>query len=99
MKVVVVGLGIQGRKRLRIAGADAVATVDPVVTDAAYRRIEDVPPTRTRRAHCVCRTGKSPLLEYLCRAGSTSWSKSRCFRKPRHLARLKGARAANGVAC
>jgi scyllo-inositol 2-dehydrogenase (NADP+) len=43
LRTVVVGLGIQGKKRLAIAGSDAVATVDPVHPDAAYRRIEDVP--------------------------------------------------------
>jgi hypothetical protein len=43
MKVVVVGLGIQGKKRFSVAGPDAVGTVDPVVEHATWRRIEDVP--------------------------------------------------------
>jgi predicted dehydrogenase len=43
MRVVVAGLGVQGRKRLAIAGDDAVATVDPVAAGAKYRGIEDVP--------------------------------------------------------
>jgi len=43
MRVIVVGLGVQGKKRLAIAGKEAVATVDPFNTDAQYRRIEDVP--------------------------------------------------------
>src|SRR5258708_9397207 len=43
MRVVVVGLGVQGRKRTAIAGQEVVATVDPVLPDAGYRRIEDVP--------------------------------------------------------
>src|SRR5438105_4152171 len=43
MRVIVVGLGVQGRKRLRVAGDEAVGTVDPVNADAGYRRIEDVP--------------------------------------------------------
>src|ERR1700704_1946488 len=43
MRVVVVGLGVQGRKRTAIAGEEVVATVDPVLPDAGYRRIEDVP--------------------------------------------------------
>lgn len=42
-KVVVVGLGIQGKKRLKFAGADVVATVDPVVAAADHKKIEDVP--------------------------------------------------------
>ena len=43
MRVVVAGLGVQGHKRRRVAGADFVTAVDPVNTEAEYRRIEDVP--------------------------------------------------------
>lgn len=53
MRVVVVGLGIQGRKRRAIAGADVVATVDPVNPEADYRDLSDVPPG-TYDAALVC---------------------------------------------
>jgi predicted dehydrogenase len=43
MRVVVAGLGVQGHKRRRIAGADFVAAVDPVNEEARYRTIMDVP--------------------------------------------------------
>lgn len=43
MRAIVVGLGIQGRKRQTVAGSDVVATVDPVIAGATYRRVEDVP--------------------------------------------------------
>jgi scyllo-inositol 2-dehydrogenase (NADP+) len=43
LRVVVVGLGIQGKKRLAIAGNDAVATVDTVSPDAQFRALSDVP--------------------------------------------------------
>lgn len=43
MRVIVVGLGVQGKKRLAVARREAVATVDPVNTEAQYKRIEDVP--------------------------------------------------------
>jgi predicted dehydrogenase len=43
MRVVVAGLGIQGRKRRAIAGEEVVATVDPVVSGVDYRAIEQVP--------------------------------------------------------
>jgi predicted dehydrogenase len=43
MRVLVAGLGVQGRKRLAVAGSDAVATVDPIAPDAKFRRVEDVP--------------------------------------------------------
>ena len=37
------GLGIQGKKRLAIAGADAVATVDPFQSQAQFKDIQQVP--------------------------------------------------------
>ena len=43
MRVVVAGLGVQGRKRRAIAGVECVGTVDPVNPDADYRALEDVP--------------------------------------------------------
>ena len=38
MKVIVVGLGIQGRKRKEVAGSDVVATIDPVMAGADAQR-------------------------------------------------------------
>ncbi len=43
MRVVVAGLGVQGQKRRRVAGADFVAAADPVNREAQYKSIEDVP--------------------------------------------------------
>jgi scyllo-inositol 2-dehydrogenase (NADP+) len=43
MKTIVVGLGIQGNKRAKIAGKDLVATVDPVRPGAQYKAVQDVP--------------------------------------------------------
>jgi len=43
MKVIVVGLGVQGHKRREHAGADYVASVDPVNPEADYSNLEDVP--------------------------------------------------------
>jgi predicted dehydrogenase len=66
MRVVVVGLGVQGRKRTAIAGPEVVATVDPVLPDAGYRRIEDVPLNSYDAALlCVPDAPKVELLTYL----------------------------------
>lgn len=43
MRVVVIGYGVQGRKRARVAGADLVATVDPQISEASHRRLDDIP--------------------------------------------------------
>lgn len=66
MRVVVVGLGVQGRKRIDAAGADVIATVDPVVADAEYRTLEDVP-ADVYDAVLVC-TPDAPKIALLTRA-------------------------------
>ena len=43
MRVIVAGLGVQGRKRRRFAGADYIASVDPANQEADYRALSDVP--------------------------------------------------------
>ena len=70
MKVVVLGLGVQGKKRRAIAAGDVVATVDPVAEDVRYRRVEDVP-LGSYDAALVCTpdTAKVPVLAYLLDAG------------------------------
>lgn len=66
MRAIVIGLGIQGRKRLGIAGADAVATVDPAVKEARFRKIEDVPLSHYDAALvCTPDDAKLELLTYL----------------------------------
>lgn len=66
MRVVIVGLGIQGKKRLAIAGGDAVATVDPLQDSAQYHAIEDVPLDAYDAALvCTPDQAKLVLLRYL----------------------------------
>jgi scyllo-inositol 2-dehydrogenase (NADP+) len=66
MRVIVVGLGIQGNKRRQIAGADVVATVDPLVPEADYRSIEDVLTDRYDAALlCIPDDPKVGLIRYL----------------------------------
>lgn len=70
MRAIVVGLGVQGQKRRRFAGADFVAAVDPVNREAQYRRVEDVPPASYDAALvCVPDEPKVPLLRYLLDSG------------------------------
>lgn len=66
MKVVIVGLGIQGQKRRHHAGEDYFASVDPVNLDADYKSIEDVPLADYDAALCcVPDAPKIDLLNYL----------------------------------
>ena len=70
MKAIIVGLGIQGRKRLDIAGAEVTGTVDPQVDGATFRRLEDVP-LGSYDAALVCTPDgpKVALLTYLLEHG------------------------------
>ena len=66
MKVIVVGLGIQGKKRLAVAGPEAVATVDPIIVGATHKRIEDIPLDQYDAALVCTPDGpKHQLLSYL----------------------------------
>lgn len=66
MRVIVVGLGVQGRKRLAVAGKEAVATVDPFNADAHYKRVEDVPLLSYDAALlCIPDEAKLELITYL----------------------------------
>ena len=70
MRVIVVGLGVQGAKRKRVAGPDCVAAVDPVNADAEFRNFQDVPVERYDAALCCIPDGpKIELLTYLARHG------------------------------
>jgi scyllo-inositol 2-dehydrogenase (NADP+) len=70
MRVIVVGLGVQGHKRRRFAGPDFVAAVDPVNREAEYRRVEDVPLERYDAALlCVPDEPKVGILRYLLERG------------------------------
>jgi scyllo-inositol 2-dehydrogenase (NADP+) len=101
MRVVVVGLGVQGRKRRAVAGPEVVATVDPVVAGADYRRIEDVPASSYDAAMlCVPDASKLALLDFLAAQG-----KHMLLEKPllagdeAALTRLAGRVRRAGVVC
>jgi len=66
VKTIVVGLGVQGAKRLAVAGADVVATVDPFHPRADYKGVEDVPlDAFTAALVCTPDAAKLDILEYL----------------------------------
>ena len=66
MRVIVVGLGVQGAKRKKFAGPDFVSSVDPVNAGAEFRELGDVPLDRYDAALCCIPDGpKIELLAYL----------------------------------
>jgi len=76
MRVVVAGLGVQGYRRRKFAGADYVASVDPVNSEADYVALPEVPldhydavlacvpdhPKRELLSYCIAH-GKHVLVE------------------------------------
>ena len=66
MRIAVIGLGVQGRKRQAVAGDRVTVTVDPVAPGAAYRTIQEAP-LDAFDAACVCVPDgeKLPILRHL----------------------------------
>ena len=66
MRVVVVGLGVQGHKRRRFAGSDFVCTADSRNPEADFRDLRDVSLEKYDAALlCVPDAPKVELLDYL----------------------------------
>jgi scyllo-inositol 2-dehydrogenase (NADP+) len=85
MRVVVVGLGIQGRKRAAVAAQDLVATVDPIVIDADYQDLMAVPLNSYDAVLlCVPDSSKFTLIKQSLEAG-----KSVLVEKPLALSRVE----------
>jgi scyllo-inositol 2-dehydrogenase (NADP+) len=70
MRVIVVGTGNQGRKRVKVAGRDLVSTVDPVNPEANFRSVE-LAPLDSYDAALVCTPdgAKPTILSYLLENG------------------------------
>jgi scyllo-inositol 2-dehydrogenase (NADP+) len=70
LRCIVVGLGVQGHKRRKFAGADYVGTVDPFVAGVEWRNLADVPLDAYDAALlCVPDDPKSDMLKYLAEHG------------------------------
>lgn len=70
MKVVVVGMGVQGKKRQHHAGEDFIFSVDPMKADADYGDIRDVPLSSYDAALvCLPDEPKYAVLKYLLENG------------------------------
>jgi predicted dehydrogenase len=101
MRVVVVGLGVQGYKRRRAAGSDFVAAVDPVNTEAGYRRIEDVPLADYDAAlACIPDKPKAAVLEFLLANGKhVLVEKPLWVAQDGHIERLAALASQNRAVC
>ena len=101
MRVIVIGLGVQGRKRLAVAGAEATGTVDPFHPEARYKRVEDVPLGSYDAALlCVPDEPKIELISYLLANRKHLLVEKPLFAgQPADLERLKKLAEANRTVC
>lgn len=101
MRTVVVGLGIQGRKRLAIAGADGAGTVDPVQPQAQYQAVEQAPLEQYDAALvCTPDDAKLPILRYLLGNGKhVLVEKPLLAATPRDLHDLDSLASSKGAVC
>jgi scyllo-inositol 2-dehydrogenase (NADP+) len=101
MKVVIIGLGIQGKKRLAVAGPHVTATVDPFVPTADFKNIEQVPLDRYEAA--IVSTPdqqKIDILSYLLANGKhVLVEKPLLADQPETFRRLQSLAEKNGVTC
>ncbi len=66
LRVIIVGLGVQGRKRMDVAGTDVVGTVDPYNAAAQFKYVQDVPLASYDAALlCIPDEAKLGLITYL----------------------------------
>ena len=100
MKVLLIGLGIQGRKRFAVAGNQIVATVDPLVAEATYQRIEQVP-LEAFEAALVCTPdhAKFELLRYLLAHGKHVLVEKPLLAEPEQVRELMELARTAGVVC
>src|SRR5437899_11949521 len=101
MKVVVVGMGNQGRKRAKVAGSELVATVDPFNPEANYKAIEEAPLSSYEAALVCTPDGAKPkILAYLLAGKKHVLVEKPLLGDAEHsLAQLKGLAEQNRVVC
>lgn len=101
MKVIVVGLGVQGYKRRRVAGVDCVATVDPVNPEADFKSAFDVPPESYDAVlACIPDDPKVDLIRHWLSLGKHVLVEKPLFaRDNTDLLQLEQIARSNGVVC
>lgn len=66
MRVIILGLGVQGHKRRAIAGSECVGVVDPVNSEADFKAVQEVPLEHYEAALvCTPDAAKTEVLRFL----------------------------------
>lgn len=101
MRAIVVGLGVQGYKRRKFAGADFVASVDPINPEADYKSAMDVPLADYDAVlACLPDEPKVELLRYFLSNGKhVLVEKPLWAARDEAIAELEAIARAKGVVC
>lgn len=100
MRVIVAGMGVQGKKRVAVAGDDVVATVDPVPGAARYTDVAQVPLVEYDAALlCTPDSAKPELLRYLLGHGKHVLVEKPMPGGVAQIAELESLARSRGVAC
>lgn len=66
MKIALIGFGVQGKKRFKMAGQNIAFIVDPISAFANFKKIQDVPVSQFDAAYvCTPDKEKLPIIDYL----------------------------------
>src|SRR5438093_4692995 len=100
MRIAVIGLGVQGRKRRAIAGGQVTVTVDPVAPEADCKTVERAAPDAYDAA-CVCvpDAEKLPILRYLLARGKHVLVEKPLLASSSELHELMSLSTSNRAAC
>ena len=100
MKVAVIGLGVQGAKRVAAAGPDVVATVDALRPEAQFRAITAVPLDAYEAALvCTPDAAKLEIVTYLLAHGKHVLVEKPLLAPEHELEELAGLAKRHGVVC
>ncbi len=101
MRAIVVGLGVQGYKRRKFAGADYVASVDPVNPEAEYKTAQSVPlDAYDAVLACIPDEPKFELLKYFLANGKhVLVEKPLWAERDEQILELERIARAKGVVC
>jgi scyllo-inositol 2-dehydrogenase (NADP+) len=100
VRVIVVGLGVQGSKRQHIAADDCVATVDPIDLRAGHRDVAEVSLDAYDAALiCTPDRAKFGLIEFMLRNGKHVLVEKPLIGNDDDLARIESIARSRGLVC
>ena len=100
MRVIVIGLGVQGHKRRHIAGNDCVATVDPIDFRAGHRDVAEIP-LETYDAALICTPDRAKLglIELMLSNGKHVLVEKPLLGSDDDLVRIESLARSRGLVC